>query len=132
MLNKFLDPKNDLAFKRIFGSERNKDILIHFLNDLFGNTVNPIEEVKFLKTTQDPEVAAQRASIVDVLCHDANGDYFIIEMQVDSEPGFEKWAQFYAARTYIEQRERGVEYKDLKQVTFLAITKEILFPGEKE
>ena len=33
-VNKFLDPKNDLAFKRIFGTERNKDILIHFLNDI--------------------------------------------------------------------------------------------------
>ena len=36
MLAKFLNPKNDLAFKRIFGSERNKDILIHFLNDIFS------------------------------------------------------------------------------------------------
>lgn len=132
MLSKFLDPKNDLAFKRIFGSEKNKDILIHFLNDLFANTVNPIEEVTFLKTSSDPVVASQRTSIVDILCHDAYGDYFIVEMQVDFEPGFEKRAQYYAAKTYIQQREKGIEYKDLKQVTFLAITNYTLFPEQKE
>ena len=41
-LNKFLDPKNDFAFKRIFGTERNKDILIHFLNDMLNFTENVV------------------------------------------------------------------------------------------
>lgn len=132
MLAKFLNPKNDLAFKRIFGTEKNKDILIHFLNDIFGRTTNPIEEVTFLKSAQDPEVAAQRASIVDILCQDMQGNRFIVEMQVANEDGFEKRAQYYAAKTYIEQRERGVKFADLKEVTFLAITNFSLFPEKKE
>ncbi len=132
MLSKFLDPKNDLAFKRIFGSEKNKDILIHFLNDIFARKKNPIESVTFLKTVQEPEVVAQRVSIVDVLCRDAEGNQFIIEMQVDGEPGFEKRAQYYAAKAYIQQREKGIDYKDLKQVTFLAITDYTLFPASKK
>lgn len=132
MFKKFLDPKNDLAFKRIFGSEKNKDILIHFLNDLFGRKKNPIETVTFLKTAQEPETASQRASIVDVLCEDLEGNQFIIEMQVDGEPGFEKRAQYYAAKTYIQQRDKGTAYKALKQVTFLAITNYILFPENKK
>jgi len=74
MLAKFLNPKNDLAFKRIFGTEKNKDILIHFLNDIFGRSTNPIEEVSFLKGSQDPEIVAQRVSVVDLLCHDAEGN----------------------------------------------------------
>jgi predicted transposase/invertase (TIGR01784 family) len=131
MLAKFLNPKNDLAFKRIFGSERNKDILIHFLNDIFSFTTNPIETVTFLKSNQEPEIAAQRMSIVDVLCTDSAGDHFIVEMQIDKEPGFAKRAQYYAAKTYIEQREKGIKYQDLKQVTFLAITDFVLFPGKK-
>ena len=131
MITKFLDPKNDRAFKRIFGSERNKDILIHFLNDIFERTANPIEDVTFLKNAQDPEISSQRESIVDVLCRDFAGNHFIVEMQVDSEPGFEKRAQFYASKTYIQQRERGVEYKDLKEVTFLAITSHVLFPTKE-
>jgi len=131
MLSKFLDPKNDLAFRRIFGTEKNKDILIHFLNDIFGRTTNPIEGVTFLKTAQEPEVASQRVSIVDILCKDTKGHHFIVEMQVAHEPGFEKRAQFYAARAYIQQREKGTDYKDLKEVTFLAITDYTLFPEEE-
>lgn len=127
-IGKFLNPKNDLAFKRIFGTEKNKDILIHFLNDIFGRTTNPIEHVTFLKTAQEPKIAAQRVSIVDVMCQDLEENKFIIEMQVGDEPGFEHRAQYYAAKTYIEQREKGIDYKDLKEVTFLAITGYSLFP----
>jgi predicted transposase/invertase (TIGR01784 family) len=132
MLNKFLDPKNDLAFRRIFGTDKNKDILIHFLNDIFGRTTDPIEEVIFLTTRQEPEVAAQRVSIVDVLCQDTLGNRFIIEMQVAKEMGFEKRAQYYAAKAYISQREKGVEYKDLKEVTLLSIADFILFPNKAD
>lgn len=132
MLSKFLDPKNDLAFKRIFGSEKNKDILIHFLNDIFTNILSPIQEVTFLKSALDPEIAAQRVSIVDLLCQDSHGDYFIVEMQANWESSFEKRAQLYAAKTYAQQLEKGVDYKDLKKVTFLAITDQTLFPDEEE
>jgi len=131
MLTKFLNPKNDLAFKRIFGNERNKDILIHFLNDIFDRTTVPIEKVTFLKLSQDPEIAALRASLIDVLCEDAEGNRFIVEMQINNEAGFEKRAQYYAAKAYIEQRGKGIEFADLKEVTFLAITDFTLFP-EKE
>ncbi len=129
-LGKFLDPKNDLAFKRIFGSEKNKDILIHFLNDIFAGQTSPVQNVTFLKSIQEPEIASQRVSIVDIMCDAANGDRFIVEMQVMHEKGFEKRAQFYAARAYIDQRQAGTQYKDLKQVIFLAITDFTLFPNK--
>jgi hypothetical protein len=51
----------DVAFKKIFGNEKNQDILIHFLNDMLvfkGN--QPIKEVQFLKTVQDPDIAAKK------------------------------------------------------------------------
>ncbi len=131
MIGKFLDPKNDYSFKRIFGTERNKDILIHFLNDIFQRHDNPIEEVTFLKANQDPEIAALRTSIVDILCKDKGGEHFIVEMQVAHDSGFEKRAQYYAAKTYIEQRDKGVDYKDLKKVNFLAITNFTVFPHKR-
>ena len=129
-IGKFLSPKNDLAFKRIFGTEKNKDILIHFLNDIFGRTTNPIESVAFLKTSQDPEIAAQRVSIVDIMCEDLENNKFIVEMQVADEKGFEQRAQYYAAKTYIEQRKKDQEYFDLKEVTFLAIMNFTIFPNK--
>ncbi len=80
-LSKFLDPKNDVAFRRIFGTEKNKDILIHFLNDILGFTgKNEIKDIEFLSTIQDPDIASKKQSIVDVLCRDSTGVQWIIEM----------------------------------------------------
>ncbi|OAB81921.1 hypothetical protein WSTR_03495, partial [Wolbachia endosymbiont of Laodelphax striatellus] len=80
-LSKFLDPKNDLSFKKIFGSEKNKNILIHFLNDILDfSTSDQIMEIEFLSTIMDPEIASDKQSIVDVLCKDSIGNRFVIEM----------------------------------------------------
>ncbi len=79
--SKFLDPKNNFAFKRIFGTEKNKDILIHFLNDILGFAgKDEIEEIEFLSTIMDAEIASKKQSIVDVFCTDSAGPQLIIEM----------------------------------------------------
>ncbi|KJW04275.1 putative permease [Orientia tsutsugamushi str. Sido] len=134
-LSRFLDPKNDVAFKKIFGSEKNKDILIHFLNDILlfeGN--REITEVEFLGTILDADIASKKESIVDVLCKDKNGAQYIIEMQVDPTQGFEKRAQYYAAKAYGRQPNRGKEgkYSDLKEVIFIAIADYKLFPNKED
>ena len=129
MFSKYLDPKNDVAFKKIFGTEKNKEILIHFLNDMITFKENdPIVSVTFLKTAQDPETAAKKTSIVDILCQDEKGNYYIVEMQVAREKGFEKRAQYYASKSYISQANNGGAYHDLKEVIFLAIADFIMFP----
>ena len=115
MVSKFLNPRNDLVFKRVFGSEKNKDILIHFLNDIFDRP-SPIENVTFLKTVQDPEIAPFRVSIIDVMCEDQNKNRFIIEMQISHEKGFDRRALYYAARAYCSQRTSNKKFHDLKDV----------------
>lgn len=133
MLSKFLDPKNDVAFRKIFGTEKNKDILIHFLNDMITfKEREPIVEVTFLKTVQDPETAAKKTSIVDILCKDEKGNRYIVEMQVAKEKGFEKRAQYYASKAYVSQVHVGGEYHDLKEIIFLAISNFIMFPNKKD
>ncbi len=136
MLSKFLNPKNDVAFKKIFGSEKNKDILIHFINDILGFSDNhQITEVEFLPTIQDPEIASKKQSILDVLCKDGIGVQYIIEMQVDPLKGFEKRAQYYAAKAYCRQTDRGKKesgkYRNLKKVIFIAIADCLLFPNKQ-
>ena len=131
-ITKFLDPKNDVAFRRIFGSEKNKDILIHFINDVLElKDGDRIKEVTFLSTIQEPEIASKKQSIVDVLCKDENGVQLIIEMQVSPQEGFEKRAQYYAAKAYSRQlnkgKEKGARYIDLKAVIFIAISDTIIF-----
>ncbi|GFY65522.1 uncharacterized protein TNIN_40201 [Trichonephila inaurata madagascariensis] len=87
-LSKFLDPRNDLCFKKIFGTEKNKNILIHFLNDILGFAeASAIQEVEFLSTIMDPEIASDKQSIVDVLCKDSIGNRFVIEMQLARDKG---------------------------------------------
>ncbi len=132
ILSKFLDPKNDYAFKRIFGTEKNQDILIHFINDILGFVgENEIKTVQFLKTAQDPEIAAKKQSLVDVLCTDQQGRQYIIEMQVARTSGFEKRAQYYAAKAYSQQLNRGEGYTELKEVIFIAITDFVMFAQKK-
>jgi predicted transposase/invertase (TIGR01784 family) len=132
MLSKFLDPKNDVAFKKIFGTEKNKDILIHFLNDVITfRGHGHIIDVTFLKTVQDPETAASKTSIVDILCKDQRGNTYIVEMQVAKEKGFEKRAQYYASKAYISQANSGGEYHTLKEIIFLAIADFVMFPDKK-
>lgn len=126
--SKFLDPKNDFLFRRLFGTEKNKDILIYFINSILHLTdKDAVQDVTYLKTTQDPEIAYKKQSIVDVLCRDQKGTQFIIEMQVAKTPGFEERAQFYAAKAYINQMNVGGKYQDLKEVIFIAITDYVMF-----
>lgn len=134
MITKYLDPKNDIAFRKIFGSEKNKDILIHFLNDmLVFREGKPIQNITFLKTNQHPELAYKKESIVDVLCKDEVGHQYIVEMQVANQKGFEKRAQYYAAKAYISQMNKGDKlYNNLKEVIFLAIVDFTMFSDKQE
>jgi predicted transposase/invertase (TIGR01784 family) len=136
-ISKFLDPKNDVAFKKVFGSEKHKDILIHFINDILELKDNDqIEGVEFLSPIQDAEIASKKQSIVDVLCKDKNGVQIIVEMQVAPTKGFEKRAQYYAAKAYSRQLNKGQEadglYENLKAVIFIAIADYIVFPDKTE
>lgn len=133
MLGKFLDPKNDVAFRKIFGSEKNQDILIRLLNDVIVFQENrPIKKVTFLKTVQDPDIASQKTSVVDILCEDDLGCKYIVEMQVAKTTGFEKRAQYYASKAYCSQIHVGGAYHTLKEVIFLAIADYIMFPEKQE
>jgi predicted transposase/invertase (TIGR01784 family) len=133
MLTKFLNPRNDVAFKKIFGTEQHKNILIRFINDMLEfQGDQKIQTVEFLPPVQDPDIAMYKQSIVDVLCKDAMGVTYIIEMQVARSEGFAKRAQYYAAKAYARQLERGKggKYETLKEIIFIAITDFILFPDK--
>ena len=128
-ITKYLNPRNDIAFKKIFGTEKNKDILIHFLNDVIEREdKKEITNVTLLNPMQHPEIIGKKQSVVDVLCEEKDGTQYIVEMQVAKVAGFEKRAQYYAAKAYASQPERGETYDHLKEVIFLAITEYEMFP----
>ena len=132
MLGKYLDPKNDVAFKKIFGQEKNKDILIELLNSVLSKQIHTkVMDVTFLPPIQEPEIAAKKQSIVDILSKDQDGCQYIIEMQVFSQTGFEERAQYYASKAFIAQMGVGQAYETLKEVIFLAFTNFNIFPKKK-
>ena len=140
-MERLLDPKNDWAFKQLFGEEKNKGILISFLNDVLDEHVlqgNKITNVTFLKVELDSEIAMLRQSIVDVLCKTKDGTHFILEMQKASDSGFIQRAVEYASRVYLSQRPKEEKkkndkggYKKMRPVIFLAVMEETLFPHKK-
>jgi len=133
VIRKYLNPKNDVAFKRIFGTEKNKDILISMLNAVVGNQLHtPIHEITFLSPFQEPEAWAQKQSVVDVLCKDQDDCQYIIEMQVANAKGFEERAQYYASKAFINQCKEGGEYENLKEVIFLAFCDFSIFPKKAD
>jgi predicted transposase/invertase (TIGR01784 family) len=131
MFAKSLDPKNDVAFRKIFGSKQHKTVLIQFINDILEfKGAKKIEQVEFLKTVQDPDIALKKQGIVDVLCRDAEGIQYIIEMQVAKTKGFEQRAQYYAAKAYGRQANSVEKYHNLKEVIFIAIVDCVIFPDK--
>ena len=120
---RYLDPKNDLIFKRIFGE--NPDLLLAFLNALMP--LSPgclIEELTYLPTEQVPDTPGKKDSIVDVKCKDSNGRIFIVEMQMYWFEAFMNRVIFNAGKAYVRQLEKGNNYDLLHPVYSLAILNE--------
>ena len=129
MLSKYLNPQNDISFKKIFGSESHKQVLIRFVNTILElEGALAIEDVTYLNPFQAPRHEKAKQSIVDVLVKDKRDIRYIVEMQLAHTPFFEKRAQYYAAKTYVDQLRAGTSYPKLNQVYFIAIANATLFP----
>ena len=118
----FVNPRNDVAFKKIFGSEDQTEILIGFLNaalDLTG--AKAIQSVQILDPYQTPRLQMLKMTILDVRATDKRGVTFIVEMQVENVAGVKKRFTYYTAKAYIHQIKRGEDYPKLNQVIFIGI-----------
>lgn len=125
----FADPKTDFAFKRIFGSEEHKYVLIGFLNDILDlDEPHRIVSVELLPADQRPPVAELKHSIVDVKCIDAQGIHYVVEMQVLQVEGFEKRVVYNVAKAYVNQIARGALYPSLNDVVGITICDFELWP----
>ena len=128
---KFVNPKNDIAFKKIFGNEQHKEILISFLNAVLGLTgEREIAEVTLLNPYEAPKINLLKGTLLDVKAVDKQGVTFIVEMQVENVVGLRKRFQYYVAKAYSSQIERGHDYPKLNQVIFIGILNFSEFEGE--
>jgi predicted transposase/invertase (TIGR01784 family) len=118
----FINPKTDFAFKKIFGSEQSKDILISFLNGILYAGDSIIQDLTILNPYQAPKILGIKASYLDVKAQLSNGNWVIIEMQVLNVEGFEKRVLYNATKTYAAQLNKGDDYDILNPVIALTIT----------
>jgi predicted transposase/invertase (TIGR01784 family) len=103
---RYLDPKNDLTFKRIFGEHPH--LLKSFLNALLPLDT-PIETIEYLPAELVPEIPIFKNSIVDVRCYDQKGKQFIVEMKMLWTDSFKSRELFNASKAFVKQIDRGAE-----------------------
>ncbi|SHN25360.1 Rpn family recombination-promoting nuclease/putative transposase [Mucilaginibacter sp. OK098] len=103
---KYIDPLVDFAFKKIFGSEPNKDLLIAFLNEVFRGRKYIIDLV-YNKNEHPGDLKDEGAAIFDLLCTGENGEKFLIEVQRGRQGNFKERALFYTSRLISDQAPKG-------------------------
>ncbi|MCX6699224.1 MAG: Rpn family recombination-promoting nuclease/putative transposase [Methanomicrobiales archaeon] len=119
--------KTDFAFKKIFGTDGSKDILLSFLNAVIHFDGHRIEDLEILDPYQIPLVEGMKDSYVYVKAKLDNGTYVIIEMQVLNVEGLEQRILYNAAKSYSIQIARGEQYAALMPVVALTLTDFIMF-----
>jgi predicted transposase/invertase (TIGR01784 family) len=122
---RYLDPKNDLTFRKVFGQHPN--LLKSFLNALLPLDV-PIRSLEYLPAELVPDIPLLKFSIVDVRCVDENGRQFIVEMQMLWTDSFKSRVLFNASKAYVKQLDKGSEYKHLQPVYALSLVNDIFEP----
>ncbi|MBO9619765.1 MAG: PD-(D/E)XK nuclease family transposase [Niabella sp.] len=121
-IGRYIDPLTDFGFKKIFGSEPNKDLLIAFLNELFkGRKV--IHDLVYNPQENNGPAKHYRKTIFDLTCTGAEGETFIIEMQRAEQKFFADRAVFYTSSKLYEQGPKGNKHWDfeLKEVYFIGL-----------
>ena len=118
----FADPKTDVVFKRIFGAEARKPLLMALLNDLLELAgTHRIRSLEHFSLEQRVTAPKSKLSIVDVKCTTRSGRRFVVEMQVLPVEGFEKRVVYNASKAYVMQAGEGDQYHKLCDVVGVTI-----------
>ena len=119
-MSRYLDPKSDVVFKKIFGEHPH--LLKSFLNAILPLADDrQIVELEYLPVEQIPEIPAFKRTIVDVKCRDQQGQIFIVEMQVEWGKYFMQRLLFGSAQAYVKQLRPGEQYHLLNPVYGLGL-----------
>jgi len=79
-MSRYIDPTTDFGFKKLFGKEANKEIVMSFINDIL-ELQTPLQDLRFLDKEQLPEIIEYRGGVYDLFCTDQQGKHYIVEMQ---------------------------------------------------
>lgn len=118
MQEKYINPFTDFGFKKIFGEEANKDLLIDFLNGLLDEN---IQTLTFLKTEQLGATPVDRKAVFDLYCQNERGERFIVELQKARQKYFKERSLYYATFALQEQAVAGEWTFELNSVYSISI-----------
>lgn len=110
----------DFAFKKLFGTESNKDLLISFLNALLSGK-ETIDDITYLNTEHLRTQEYKRRAVLDVYCKNEKGEYFLVEMQKGERQFFKDRSIYYSTFAIREQAPRGVWDYGLKGIYTIGI-----------
>ena len=128
---RYLDPKADLTFKRVFGEH--PDLVMSLLNALLPlESKQEVTEIEYLPVELVPDNPLRKNSIVDVRCRDNRGRVFLVEMQMIWTPEFKQRILFNASKAYVRQIKAGEHYELLQPVYSLNLVNDIFEPELKD
>ena len=107
MISKYFNPYTDFGFKKFFGEEGSKDLLIDFLNQLLP-AHHQIAQLNFKNPENFSNTAEERKAIFGIYCESASGERFIVEMQKAKMHFFKDRSLFYSTFPIREQGQKGV------------------------
>ena len=127
---RYINPYTDFGFKKLFGTEMNKDLLISFLNALFNNSEREIKDVRYLNGENLGDGYGDRRAVFDVYCMAADGSRFIVEMQKAEQAYFKDRSIYYSTFAIREQAPKGEWDYHLEDVYTVGILN-FEFPGDE-
>ena len=129
----YLDPKSDIAFKKLFGSAAHKNILISFLNSVLERVEGEmIVDVTINDPSNVPETPLSKMSIVDVRCTDQHNNQYIVEMQIATQRDYAIRAQYYTALALGRQLGSRENYSKMVPVFFVGVLDFSLFEDDHD
>jgi predicted transposase/invertase (TIGR01784 family) len=131
MAAKYLNPFTDFGFKKLFGSEPNKDLLVDFLNQLLPKH-HQIKELSFSQNEQLGVSEVDRKAIFDIYCVSPSGERFIVEMQKAKQNYFKDRSVYYATFPIREQEQRGKEWNFKLSAVYLVGILDFVFAEDKD
>ena len=109
---RYVNPFTDFGFKRLFGQEANKELLIDFLNEVLKDEQEPIVDLTCHKNERLGEIAPDRKAIFDIYCENEKGEKFVVEMQKNEQYFFKDRIIYYATFPIRDQAKKSLwDYK---------------------
>lgn len=129
---KYINPFTDFGFKRLFGEEPHKDLLLDFLNEVLKEQQGTIVNLTYLKTEQLGNTVLDRKAIFDLYCENEQGEKFIVEMQKSKQNFFKDRSVYYATFPIQEQAKKSDWNYELQAVYTIGILDFIFEPDKDE